>query len=156
MMFKVVSRLLAMQFPPYILSKRWQSTRQFHPKKLIQISSKTNNTKTVLSHVKSETGMLYQKEKAVSGGFQNGCHVPYLKLLTPELYYYFFIINFTYLRLTPWLYFNISTGTFAHLLWFGTPSHITWLELEHLLYALFLCLNSDYWDICQIALNIKH
>ena len=45
--------------------------------------------------------MLYQKEKAVSGGFQNGCHVPSLKLLTPELYYYFFIINFTYLTLTP-------------------------------------------------------
>ena len=59
------------------------------------------NTNTVLPHVKSETGTLYQKEKAVSGGFQNGCHVPSLKLLTPQLYYYYFFINFTYLSLTP-------------------------------------------------------
>ena len=116
---------------------RRQSTTQFHPKKFIQVCSKQPNTYTVLLHVKSETGTLYQKEKAVSGGFQNGCHVPSLKLLTPELYYYFFIINFTCLKLTPWLYFNISTGTFAHLLWCGTPSHIIWLELENLLHALF-------------------
>ena len=98
---------------------------------------KQTKTNTVLSHIKSETGTIHQKEKAVSGGFQNGCHVPSLKLLTPELYYYFFIINFTCLTLTPWLYFNISTGTFAHLLWCGTPSHIIWLELENLLHALF-------------------
>ena len=62
---------------------------------------KQTKTNTVLSHIKSETGTLPQKEKAVSGGFQNGCHVPSLRLLTPELYYYFFIINFTYLTLTP-------------------------------------------------------
>ena len=41
MMFKMVSGLLAIQFPPYILFKRRQSTRQFHPKKFIQVSSKT-------------------------------------------------------------------------------------------------------------------
>ena len=67
-------------------------------------------------------GTLYQKEKAVSGGFQNGCHVPSLKLLTPELYYYYFIINFIInillLIFPPRLYFSIPTGTliFAHLL----------------------------------------
>ena len=147
MMFKVVSGLLAIQFPSYIYSILRNS---------IKSVPKQTNTNTVLSQVKPEMGTLYQKEKAVSGGFQNGCHVPSLKLLTPELYYYFFIINFTCLKLTPWLYFNISTGTFAHLLWCGTPSHITWLELENLLHTLFLCLHSDYLDICQIALNIKH
>lgn len=61
--------------------------------KFIQVCSKQPNTNTVLSQVKSETGTLYQKEKAVSGDFQNGCHVPSLKLLTPELHYYYFIIN---------------------------------------------------------------
>ena len=117
--------------------KRRQSTRQFHPKKFTQVSSKTNKYQHSLSHIKLETGTLYQKEKAVSGSFQNGCHVPSLKLLTPQLPNYFFIINFTYLTPTSWLYFNISTGTFAHLLWCGTPSHITWLELENLLQTLF-------------------
>ena len=92
MMFKVVSGLLAIQFPSYIYSILRNS---------IKSVPKQTNTNTVLSQVKPEMGTLYQKEKAVSGGFQNGCHVPSLKLLTPELYYYFFIINFTYLTLTP-------------------------------------------------------
>ena len=62
---------------------------------------KQTKTNTVLSHIKSETGTLYQKDKAVSGGFQNGCHVPSLNMLTPELHYYYSIINFTYLTLPP-------------------------------------------------------
>ena len=41
-MFKVVSGLSATQFPPYILFKRRQGTRQFHLKKFIQVGAKTN------------------------------------------------------------------------------------------------------------------
>ena len=40
-MFKVVSGLSAIQFPPYILFKRRQSTGQFQPKKFIQVGAKT-------------------------------------------------------------------------------------------------------------------
>ena len=41
-MFKVVSGLSAIQFPPYILFKRRQGTRWFHPKKFIQVGANTN------------------------------------------------------------------------------------------------------------------
>ena len=41
-MFKVVSGLSATQFPPYILFKRRQGTRQSHLKKFIQVDAKTN------------------------------------------------------------------------------------------------------------------
>ena len=41
-MFKVVSGLSATRFPPYILFKRRQGTRQFHLKKFIQVGAKTN------------------------------------------------------------------------------------------------------------------
>ena len=41
-MFQVVSGLSATQFPPYILFKRRQGTRQFHLKKFIQVGAKTN------------------------------------------------------------------------------------------------------------------
>ena len=41
-MFKVVSGLSATQFPPYILFKRRQGTRQFHLKKFTQVGAKTN------------------------------------------------------------------------------------------------------------------
>ena len=40
MIFKVVSSLLAIQFPPYILFKRRQGIRQFHPKTFIQDGAK--------------------------------------------------------------------------------------------------------------------
>ena len=56
-MFKVVSGLSATQFPPYILFKRRQGTRQFHLKKFIQVQTNTN---TVLLHVQSEAGTPYQ------------------------------------------------------------------------------------------------
>ena len=42
MMFKVVAGLSAIQLPPYILFKRRQGTRQFHPMKFIQVAAKTN------------------------------------------------------------------------------------------------------------------
>ena len=41
-MFKVVSGLSATQFPPHILFKRRQGTRQFHLKIFIQVGAKTN------------------------------------------------------------------------------------------------------------------
>ena len=41
-MFKVVSGLSTIQFPPFILFKRRQGTRQFHLKKFIQVGAKTN------------------------------------------------------------------------------------------------------------------
>ena len=41
-MFKVVSGLSATQFPPHILFKRRQGTRQFHLKNFIQVGAKTN------------------------------------------------------------------------------------------------------------------
>ena len=53
-MFKVVSGLSAIQFPPYILFKRRQGTRRFHPKKFIQVGAKTNR------YQQSETGTPYQ------------------------------------------------------------------------------------------------
>ena len=39
-MFKVVSSLSAIQVPPYILFKRRQGIRKFHPKTLIQVDAK--------------------------------------------------------------------------------------------------------------------
>ena len=84
--------------------KRRQSTRQFHPKEFIQVCSKQPNTNTVLLYVKSETGTLYQKERRLSKWLP--CAI--LKTADPKLHYYYFIINFTYLTLPPWLYFNIS------------------------------------------------
>ena len=62
-MFKVVSGLSATQFPPYILFKRRQGTRQFHLKKFIHVGANKlvqTNTNTVLLHVQSETGTPYQ------------------------------------------------------------------------------------------------
>ena len=41
-MFKVVSSLSAIHFPPYILFKRQQGTRHLHPKTFIQVGAKTN------------------------------------------------------------------------------------------------------------------
>ena len=59
-MFKVVSGLSAIQFPPYILFKRRQGTRQFHPKKLIQVGANTNKYQSVLLQIQSQTGTPYQ------------------------------------------------------------------------------------------------
>ena len=84
--------------------KRRQSTRQFHPKEFIQVCSTQPNTNTVLLYVKSETGTLYQKERKLSKWLP--CAI--FKTADPKLHYYYFIINFTYLMLPPWLYFNIS------------------------------------------------
>ena len=39
-MFKAVSSLSALQVPPYILFKRRQGIRQFHPKTFIQVDAK--------------------------------------------------------------------------------------------------------------------
>jgi len=46
-------------FPPYILFKRRHGTRQFYPTKFIKPSTKTR-TNTVLLHVQTQTGTLYQ------------------------------------------------------------------------------------------------
>ena len=59
-MFKVVSALSAIQFPPYILFKRQQGTRRFHPKKFIQVGANTNKYQSVLLQIQSQTGTPYQ------------------------------------------------------------------------------------------------
>ena len=59
-MFKVVSGLSAIQFPPYTLFKRRQGTRRFHPKKFIQVGSNTNKYQSVLLQIQSQTGTPYQ------------------------------------------------------------------------------------------------
>ena len=60
MMFTVVSGLSAIQFPPYILFKRGQGTRRFHPMKFIQVGANTNKYQSVLLHIQSQTGTPYQ------------------------------------------------------------------------------------------------
>ena len=59
-MFKVVSGLSAIQFPPYILFKRRQGTRLFHPKKFIHVGANTNKYQSVLLQIQSQTGTPYQ------------------------------------------------------------------------------------------------
>ena len=59
-MFKVVSGLSAIQFPSYILFKRRQGTRRFHPKKFIQVGANTNKYQSVLLQIQSQTGTPYQ------------------------------------------------------------------------------------------------
>ena len=59
-MFKVVSGLSAIQFPPYILFKRRQGTRRFHPNKFIQVGANTNKYQSVLLQIQSQTGTPYQ------------------------------------------------------------------------------------------------
>ena len=59
-MFKVVSGLSAIQFPPYILFKRRQGTRRFHPNKFIQVDANTNKYQSVLLQIQSQTGTPYQ------------------------------------------------------------------------------------------------
>ena len=59
-MLKVVSGLSAIQFPPYILFKRRQGTRPFHPKKFIQVGANTNKYQSVLLQIQSQTGTPYQ------------------------------------------------------------------------------------------------
>ena len=44
-MFKVVSGQSAVQIPSYISQKKRQGTRQFHPKKFIEVGAKTNKYK---------------------------------------------------------------------------------------------------------------
>ena len=45
MMFKVVSSQSAVQIPSYITQKKRRGTRQFHPKKLIEVGAKINKYK---------------------------------------------------------------------------------------------------------------
>ena len=45
MMFKVVSGQSAVQIPSYITQKKRQGTRQFHPKKFIEVGARTNKYK---------------------------------------------------------------------------------------------------------------
>ena len=59
-MFKVVSGLSAIQFPPYILFKRRQGTRRFHPNKFIQVGANTNKYQSVLLQIQSQTGTPHQ------------------------------------------------------------------------------------------------
>ena len=59
-MFKVVSGLSAIQFPPYILFKRRQGTRRFHPNKFIQVGANTNKYQSVLLQIQSQTGTPYE------------------------------------------------------------------------------------------------
>ena len=61
MMFNVVSGHQLYRFPPSILFERRQGTRQILLKKLFQVNAKTSKySNTVLLHVQSETGNLYQ------------------------------------------------------------------------------------------------
>ena len=75
-----VSSLSAIQFPSYILFKRQQGIRQFHPKTFTQVGAKTNKYQhsDVLLQVQSETGTSYQlvSLKSSRRGFQKDRHVP--------------------------------------------------------------------------------
>ena len=113
-MFKVVSGLYQLyNFHPIYYLKGDRTLGNSTLRNWYKLVPKQTNTNTVLLHVQSETGTLYQTVSLKSSQWRllnlNGRHVPSLKTLTQEL--------FLYLTLAPWLYLNITTCTFAHLPW---------------------------------------
>ena len=72
------------QFPPYILFKRRQGTRQFHPKKFIQVGAKTNRYQQFSCTYNQRLELLTKQRhwKTVSRGFQKRRRVSSLKTLT--------------------------------------------------------------------------
>ena len=95
-------------FPPYILFKRRQGTRQFYPTRFIKWVPKPGPTQFYCAHVQTQTGTLYQmvsngviEKQSVEAVCENGRQVPSLKTLTPDLFIIIFFIIFCTLAL--WL-----------------------------------------------------
>ena len=79
-----------------MLFKRRQGTRQFHPKKFIQVKLR-NQLRNQYQHGfiackirdwNSLPNSVIEKQSC-SGGFQNGRHMPSLETLTQELFFFF-------------------------------------------------------------------
>ena len=99
-------------FPPYILLKRRQGTRQFYPTKFIKWVPKPGPTQfyCAYKHRLVPNGVI--EKQSVKAVCENGRQVPSLKTLTPDL---FIIIFFYYLLHTCTLI--ILTFSPAHLPW---------------------------------------
>ena len=110
MMFKVVSGLSATRFPPYISNKRRQGTRQFHPKKFVQVSAKTNKHQhSCIARTIKEWSSLPESLKSSQWKLSNRLSDAMFKkkTLCPKLFYhYLFIYLFIYLALAPCLVFQ--------------------------------------------------
>ena len=99
MMFKVVSGQSAVQIPSYITQKKRQGTRQFHPKKFIEVGARTNKYKH------SFLAQTIRDCNSLPKHVIEDRHVPYLNNADPG---HFLILHLV-------LYFNTCTCTFAHL-----------------------------------------